>query len=410
MRYFAPMIKTVAVLLLLSACDGVSSDTNERPDIVLTKTEQALTNDANRFAFDLFRQIAKEDKNFFISPLSASLALSMTANGAAGGTALEMKDVLGFGAYSFKDMNAYFEKMCTALPKADKLTETGIANSIWIRNGFPVLDSFKETVRSYYLAEIANLDFSSPAAVKTINDWCASKTNGKIDTIIEEIPAQMIMYLINALYFNGTWTLEFSKDYSYDGPFMSEQGSSTITRFMMQTGEFAYTANDYFAIAELPYGNEAFSMVVLLPREGVIMDKALEGFTLDNWSRWLSGLSSSKSNLTVVLPKFIFKYEKDLIPTLQAMGMVLPFMEGAADFGNLSPVGGLYIGLVKQKTYIDVSEKGTEAAAVTIVGVEKTASGPDDPIPFIVNKPYFYLIREKSTGAILFMGRMIAPC
>ncbi len=409
MRYFAPIIKTVAVLILFSACDGVSPDTNERRDIVLTKTEQALTNDANRFAFDLFRQVAREDKNFFISPLSASLALSMTANGAAGSTALEMKEVLGFGPYSFKDMNAYFKKMCTALPGADKLTETGIANSIWIRNGFPVLDSFKETVISYYLAEIANLDFSSPSAIKTINDWCASKTNGKIDTIIKEIPPQMIMYLINALYFNGTWTLEFSKDYSYDGPFMTGQGNSTITRFMMQTGEFAYNSNDYFALAELPYGNEAFSMVVLLPHEGVTMDKALDNFTPDNWNKWLSGLGSSKSNLTVALPKFTFKYEKDLIPTLKAMGMVLPFMGGTADFGNLSEVDGLYIGLVKQKTYIDVSEKGTEAAAVTIVGIEKTA-GPGDPIPFIVNKPYFYLIKEKSTGAILFMGRMIAPC
>jgi len=190
---------TAILLGLIIRCDRLPQQLNQRRDIVLTKTEQAISADVNHFAFNLFRQVSKEDKNYFLSPLSASLALSMTANGTAGETALQMKDVLGFEAYSYKDMNGFFKKMSQALIQADKLTEIGIANSIWIREGFPVRESFKDIVKTWYLAQIEELDFSSPLAVQIINDWCSAKTKGRIDQIIDEIPPQMLMYLINAL-------------------------------------------------------------------------------------------------------------------------------------------------------------------------------------------------------------------
>jgi len=392
---------------IFAGCDRLPQQTNQRRDIILTKTEKALSVEANRFAFSLFQQINSEDRNYFISPLSASLALSMTANGTAGETAAQMKDVLGFEAFSYEQMNGFFKKMSGALIEADQLTQVGIANSVWILEGFPVYEKFEDIVRSWYLAQVEELDFYSPTAIETINNWCAAKTNGKIDKIIDEIPPSMVMYLINALYFMGTWTYSFDKSASYSDRFYGDDGSSPVTDFMIQTETFPYLENELCQVAELPYGNEAFSMVLLLPKPGVHVDRMIkEVMKPTEWNLLMTGLKDSERKLTVSMPKFRFEYEKDLIPTLQAMGMTIPFMEGMADFGNMSPSVGLYIGLVKQKTYVEVNEEGTEAAAVTVVGVEKSSIEPDDPLPFYVNRSFVYVIKEKSTGIILFMGKM----
>lgn len=390
-----------------TGCERLPEQSNQRRDIILTKTEQALSAEANRFAFDLFQQVNSEDKNYFISPLSASLALSMTANGTAGETAAQMKDVLGFEAFSYEQMNGFFKKISRELTEADQLTELGIANSVWIREGFPVYEKFKEIVRLWYRAQIEELDFSSPSAIETINNWCASQTNGKIEEIIDEIPPAMVMYLINALYFKGTWTCSFDKSTTYSDRFYGDDGSSPLTEYMLQTETFPYLEHDLCQIAELPYGNEAFSMVLMLPKPGVHVDRVIkELMNTQQWNGIVSGLEDFERKLTVSMPKFRFEYEKDLIPTLQAMGMTIPFMEGMADFSNMSSSGGLYIGLVKQKTYVEVNEEGTEAAAVTVVGVEKSSVEPDDPLPFYVNRSFVYVIKEKSTGIILFTGKM----
>ncbi|MFA5301879.1 MAG: serpin family protein [Bacteroidales bacterium] len=406
-RFYTYLLYAFVLPGFFSGCDRLPQQTNQRRDIILTKTEQALSAEANRFAFDLFQQVNTEDKNYFISPLSTSLALSMTANGTAGETAAQMKDVLGFEEFTYEQMNGFFKKMSAELKKADQLTELGIANSVWILEGFPVYEKFKDIVRTWYLAQIEELDFFSPTAIQTINDWCAAKTNGKIDEIIDEIPPSMVMYLINALYFKGTWTYSFDKAASYSDRFYGDDGSSPLTDFMLQTETFPYLDHELCQVAELPYGNEAFSMVLMLPKPGVHVDRMIKEFmNTQKWDIIARELKDSERKLTVSMPKFRFEYEKDLIPTLQAMGMIIPFMEGMADFSNMSPSGGLYIGLVKQKTYVEVNEEGTEAAAVTVVGVEKSAIEPDDPLPFYVNRSFVYVIKEKSTGIILFMGKM----
>ncbi|MDD2289878.1 MAG: serpin family protein [Bacteroidales bacterium] len=407
MKQTVHLIFTILLLSVFSVgCERMSQLANQRKDIILTRTEQAISTEVNRFAFDLFGQIATEDENFFISPLSASLALSMTANGTAGATADEMKKILGFEDFSYKDMNGFFRTMTRELTEADRLTEIGIANSIWIREGFPVRDSFKQLVRTWYLAMIEELDFSSPLALETINNWCADQTKGKIDKIIDEIPPQMLMYLINALYFKGTWTKSFDQTLSYRADFYPDQGASQLVDYMIQTETFPYTETEYARLAELPYGNQAFSMVLVLPKPGNHTDRVIkEEMNLQTWKGIVEKMKQSDRKLTISMPKFKYEYEKDLIPTLQAMGMELPFIEGAADFSNLSPITGLYIGLVKQKTYVEINEKGTEAAAVTVVGIEKS-SGPDDPLQFNVNRSFIYIIKEKSTGSILFMGKV----
>jgi len=406
-RFYKYLFYAFVMPGFFAGCDRLPQQTNPRRDIILTKTEQALSAEANRFAFDLFQQVNSEDKNYFISPLSASLALSMTANGTAGETAAQMKDVLGFQSFSYEQMNGFFKKMTGALKEADQLTQVGIANSVWILEGFPVYEKFKDIVRSCYLAQVEELDFFSPTAIEAINNWCAAKTNGKIVEIIDEIPPSMVMYLINALYFKGEWTYSFDKSASYSDRFYGDDGSSPLTDFMIQTETFPYLENELCQIAELSYGNEAFSMVLLLPKPGVHVDRVIKDLmNTERWNILVNELEDYERKLTVSMPKFRFEYEKDLIPTLQAMGMTIPFMEGMADFSNMSPSGGLYIGLVKQKTYVEINEEGTEAAAVTIVGVEKSSIEPDDPLPFYVNRSFVYVIKEKSTGIILFMGKM----
>lgn len=390
-----------------ASCGKIQQQLNKHEPIVLTKTEQAIANDVGDFAFRLFKQVAaEEEKAFFISPFSASLALSMTANGTAGETAAQMKKVLGFAHFSYEDMNGYFAKLSEKLPKADKLTTFTIANSLWTRKGFPVHKEYKQLLKKWYKAQAEELDFNSPQAVKTINNWCSNHTNGLIDKILDEVEPSMVAYLINALYFKGTWVHSFEKKNSFEGTFYPDYGPEKDVVYMQQKKGFPYVDTEWSSVASFPYGNESFSMIVLLPKEGVSVNQVVEKqLNPDTWSSLMDKLQNHEKELNVVMPKFKSEFEKDLIPTLKAMGMVLPFLEGLADFSNLSPVWGLYIGMVKQKTYIEVHEKGAEAAAVTAVGIAKTSLNPLEPVPFIMNKSFVYAIVEKSTGALLFMGK-----
>lgn len=397
----------IAFVCTATGCEKIQQHLNRHRPIVLTKTEQALTNQAGDFAFRLFQQVAAEEKEaFFISPFSASLALSMTANGTAGETAEQMKEVLGFGDFSYEDMNGYFAKLSDKLPKADKFTTLAIANSLWTRKGFPVYKEYKQLLKDYYMAQAEELDFNSPLAVRVINNWCSRNTNGLIEKILDDIDAAMVAYLINALYFKGTWVHKFDKKHSFTGVFYPDYGPEKYVMYMEQTNSFPYIDTQWASIASFPYGNESFSMIVLLPKEGVSVHQVIENhLNPDAWHAMINKLENRKEKLNVVMPRFKSEYEKDLIPTLQAMGMTLPFMAGVANFSNLSPAAGLYIGLVKQKTFVEVHEEGAEAAAVTVVGIKEAAYHPDDPIPFIMNKSFVYAIVEKSTGTLLFMGK-----
>lgn len=410
------MFKRVFVILalfgVLAACQNDENISQLKPkvrkDIVLSPSERVMTNRGTDFAFRLFNQVCRtetEKPNIFISPLSASLALSMTANGANGNTLAEMQTTLGFSPSSFSpdEMNSYNQKLTSALLDLDNTTQINIANSIWVRKGFKVYDSFVDVNQDYYNAEVRNLDFASSTAKDIINQWCADKTNQRIKDVIKEIPADMRLYLINALYFKGTWTSKFDKSNTAYESFSNADGSKAMVPMMNQTASFNYFQNDCFSIAEFPYGNEAFSLVVLLPVEGKTLDEGLSGLTYEHWDEWISEMHGRE--LEVKFPKFELKYDKDLIEDMKDMGMKDAFDVNKADFSKMS-AADLYIGLLQQFTYIKVDEEGTEASAVTVVGMLDTSVGPSSPIHFYVNKPFTFLIKEKSTGAILFMGKI----
>lgn len=407
--------KTIAALSLLSILAACQNDENPskpepkpRKDISLTRVEQSLLDANTDFAFRFFSQVCNtedEKPNVFISPLSASLCLSMITNGASGNTLTEMQDVLGFPASSFSldDLNNYNQKLTTALLDLDNTTQLGIANSIWVKQGFKVYDSFVNVNKQMYDAQVQELDFTSPTAKDVINRWCAEQTNDCIKEVIKVIPANARMYLLNALYFKGIWASQFEKSATRQENFTNSDGTQQKVNMMNQTEMFNYTKNSTFSIAELPYGNEAFSMVILLPSGGKTLDESLSELTSENWKEWNSNMAGKQ--LQVKLPRFKVEYDKTLIDDMIAMGMKDAFDGNKADFSKMS-AAELYVGVLQQFTYINVDEEGTEAAAVTVGGMLDSAVGLPVTIPFYVDSPFAFMIKEKSTGAILFMGKV----
>lgn len=407
----------VAGVLTLASCtnhnDPVDSprDTpKERVDVPLTVGERQLLETNTDFAFRFFKQVClteTERPNLFVSPLSASLCLSMISNGAAGNTLDEMQKTLGFPASSFSlsELNAYNRKLTSALLELDNTADLGIANSIWIRRGFDVRPSFVALNKSMYDADVRELDFNAAESPDVINKWCADKTNNRITKVVDEIPGVMKMFLINALYFKGSWKTPFDKEATLTEKFRLPDGSTKNVSMMNATGSYRYAKNEHFAMAELPYGNEAFSMVLFLPDEHKSPAECLDLLTAENWRQWSQKMYSA--TLEMKLPRFKVEYRKDLRKDMAALGMKDAFNPEAADFSAMvSPESArLHIGLLDQFTYIQVDESGTEAAAVTVGGMMET-SMPADPVPFHVDRPFAFLIKEKSTGAILFMGKI----
>lgn len=399
------------MLGLLVACQNEDSNPNEpkeRKDIVLSRSEERMMEESTEFAFRFFKQINQtevKEPNWMVSPLSASFALGMITNGAGGNTLDEMKATLGFSDLSLDEMNAYYRKLADELLDLDNTTTLGIANSIWVRNDFEVYDSFVDVNRKMYKAKVANLDFSSSDAPGIINRWCSDQTNGCIKEVIKNIPDDARMYLLNALYFKGIWKEKFQESSTKLDFFYPGDGSKYYVDMMWQSEKFRYSYDETFCMAEFPYGNEAFSMVVVLPDEGQKLDEVLDKLTFDYWKELNENACEQK--LSVCFPRFELKYKKDLVDDMRAMGMKDAFNADMADFSAMSS-SPLFLGLLDQYTYIKVDEKGTEAAAVTVGGMlDAAAPGPStDILPFHMNRPFAFIIKEKSTGAILFMGKV----
>lgn len=403
----------LAVFALETVC---SCSDNEQPEndsslpdaepITLTVLPEKITSD-NRFALDLFlsaNRFAKANENVFVSPLSVSMALNMTLNGAQGETADEIKTALREDGYSIDDINEYNLSLRTALLNVDPSTELGIANSIWYRTGFQVKSPFIDVNKKSYDAEVKNIDFSKPEALTQINGWCAEKTNDKIPEIIKEIPDEAMMYLINAVYFKGIWRSQFDTSDTKKEDFYLSDGKTAKADMMRQTGSFNYTADDAAGYLELPYGNQAFSMIIALPHEGQTLDDITDKLDGEYWNSLIGNLYGHEINIR--LPRFKteceYKMENDILPYL---GMNIPFLDNA-DFSGISATP-LKISSVIHKTFVEVNEEGTEAAAVTAVEMALTAfPTPTSPIDFFVNKPFIFAIRERSTGVILFIGKI----
>ena len=340
-----------------------------------------------------------------ISPLSVSYALGMTYNGAAGTTLNAFEEVLHFNELTNQEVNETYKNLMEQLVTLDDNVEFSIANSIWYKLGFEVLSEFIETNQEYFDAAVEEIDFSDPQTLETINQWIEARTNGKIKDMLDYIPTNTVMYLINAIYFNAQWKYEFDKDKTHEDNFNLADGSIHPTDFMMVNGNFNYTTNDDFKAVELPYGDSAFSMVVMLPEGENKVDDIISKLDMENWDAWFN--NSVMENVQVELPKFRYEFKDLLNEPLINLGLGIAF-SGEADFTRINPLGSIFISRVIHQTFIDVQEEGTEAAAATIVEM-RYESVIDTPITFRVDRPFLYFIKENSTGAIIFIGKVGKP-
>jgi serpin B len=400
------------VLLILSVgCKDLSTSSDDQriPPRPLTSTEKILVASDNSFGFKLFASInaGETGKSVFISPLSVSMALGMTLNGANGSTRDAMVQTLEFSGMSQTEINASYKSLIDLLTHLDPKVKFQIANSIWHRPELNVEQAFKDVNRQSFNAEVNSINFNDAGAARTINDWVDKNTNGKIKAIVPDpIPAEMVMYLINAIYFKGTWTYKFDPNLTHDDLFTLVNGSTTSCKMMSQKITANYFAETGMQAVELPYGDSGFSMTILLPSAGKNIDEFAAQLTQQQWTTWSGKFSKVEGD--IFLPKFTFEYDKTLNDMLKSMGMTVAFSRQDANFTNIDKRGGLYISEVRHKTFVQVDEEGTEAAAVTSVGVGATSVG-GNTFRMKVDHPFVFLIRDNSSGTILFIGKIVEP-
>ncbi len=369
----------------------------------LSSAEQKLIVGSNGFAFDLLKQInsLERDSNVFVSPLSASMALGMTANGAAGATYDSMHAALRLGDASRQEVNEGYKSLIALLRGLDKTTDFRIANSIWFEKTFAFNASFLDESKNFFDAQVQGLDFKSPDAVKTINAWASDNTAKKIPTIIDSIDPDEVMFLINAIYFKGVWEHQFDKSKTTDAKFFALDGSSPNVPMMHQSETLRFAQTPTLTAVDLLYGNSAFAMTVLLPNPGTSVNTLAESLSGDSWKAIVDRFQSGQADL--YLPRFKLTWGRDMSDDLKALGMGNAFSN--ADFTPMSPAGKkLVITKVVQKTFVDVNEEGTEAAAVTSVGIGVTSAPVSTLIR--VDRPFVFVIRERFSGTILFMGKI----
>lgn len=400
----------LTLIFLISASCNMQNDpiikipVDAKPIYLKAGMEKRVSQD-NAFAFDLLKNTitSSGETNVFISPLSVSIALGMAWNGANGTTKTEMETAMKMSGLSVADINGYYQIMQSTLPGIDPTTKLSVANSLWYITGFPVKPDFLKVNTDYFGAYVKELDFSKSWAVDTINNWCAKKTNNLIIKPLDRISSDDVMFLVNAIYFKGIWRKHFETSNTKEADFTNELGAVTKVNMMYQKDTFAYAENNYAQYLDMPYGNKAFSMTVILPVDGKTTGDVLNYMTTDNWNTRLQTMSTKE--VEVYFPRFKTQNNFLLNDPLKSMGMNLAFSD-YADFSNIANMN-LKISKIIHDTYVEVTEEGTEAAAVTIIGIVATAMPVPQPIPvFRVNKPFLFVIREKSTGVILFIGKM----
>ncbi len=416
MKWMEYLILIMTSVMLFSTCNQnvTGSDDlglNGELPRELTASELKLVEADRNFSYRIFSEtVAYDDEeNIMISPLSISMALAMALNGAEDQTFDDMRETLKLSGMELDEINEAFESLIELLVTVDSGVTMKIANSVWHRENLPVKEDFLDRLETHFGAQMEGLDFSDPAAVERINSWVNENTEGLIPEIIDEIPPHVVMYLINALYFKGDWLRQFDTEDTRTADFYLESGETTEVDMMSQKGRFAMFQSGDVQLVELPYGDSLFSMTVMMPAdENMPIDRFVqEKVNAENLAEWRSNLRVDNRESTVELPKFELEYEIEYNEILKAMGMEIAFSESNANFQGIADTSpqNLFIDNVKHKTFIRVDEEGTEAAAVTSVGIGVTSMPPQ--ITF--NRPFVFIIHERESGANLFMGKMKNP-
>ena len=386
--------------------DPSSNGADQR--LATVAVDRRLVDGNTAFGVEICKRLAVPGENVFVSPASISQAFSMACNGAAGTTLDEMLGTLEFGDMTIDDLNAANRVLLSNLVYGDDKVTLEIANSLWARQEVSLYESFIDHLTHYYGAEARTVDFTSSSTPDVINAWVSDHTHGKIRSIVDRIPGNMVLYLINAVYFKGTWHAEFEESRTQDCDFTRADASTVQVPMMYQGGSYSYLATDDFQAVKLPYGDSSrFCMTIFLPAQTSSLAEFTESLTPEQWSTWQEQFSQMEG--TVGLPRFEMEYKTPLIDPLTEMGMGRAFSPTAADFSGIMPLNAderLYISSAIHKTYLKVNEEGSEAAAVTAIGIAYPTSVGSTPPRFtmIMDRPFFISIVDERTGTILFMG------
>lgn len=409
-----------AVALSLGACstsrvsnavknDGTIMRTDENLDasyLILSDAQRGMIARNNDFALNLFRKTSGMQSRV-LSPLSVSYLMSVLANGAEGKTQQEILSTLGWtggqDGVTLQDVNAFSRMMIDQFARQDKAVTVNIANYVAVNKQVKVGADFQKTVSEYYKAGVESLDFSAPKTVKHINGWCSDHTQGMIPSIIDNLSPEDVSVLLNAIYFNGTWTDKFDKNETKLERFRGYTRDIKRVDMMHRNGEYFYAEGADCAALDIPYGDRAFRMTVLLPNEDKSIDDVLEGLTDAKFNALRQDMS--KCIVDVKLPRFTIETEQPLNEVVAALGAPTLFTT-SADFSRLAS-GSFFVSKMLQKAKIEVSEEGTKAAAVTAAIMTMSALQPEDPrrVDFHADRPFVYLITEARTGAVLFIGQ-----
>ena len=368
------------------------------------KISQALQNFSFQFMADAFAMQA-DSPSVVVSPYSLSQVVGMLANGAEGQSLEELAGVLNVDAADLQLMNACNRKTANTLAAADTSMTMTEANAVWLQYDFPIYRSFVDDMHNYFDAEVQAIDFRSPAAGQTINKWCAKKTRERIDRIVEDGPLSFVTILANALYVKGQWTIPFDEQTTREQTFMPEKSKPVSVMMMGQKAYLRYAKNETCELAAMEMGKMGrFEIIFGLPRQGVSLKDCLAALNAESWNDMTSSMESRGVALEV--PRFETSCQTDVRALLEERGLKAIFDKDKADFSHMSPLQ-MWIDKVEQKTFLRFDEKGCEAAAVTWAGMLGTTALKDkEPewITFRLDRPFFFIMREKKSGTILFMG------
>lgn len=396
----------LAALVCFAACDESPTAPEAITELprALSTSERTLIQAGNRFTVALLERVhaAAPDSTAFLSPLSASVALGMAANGAAGATFEQMRATLGFGTMPAAEMNASYHDLLELLGTLDDHVDLRVGSALFHRTGFQMETPFLDAVRASFGAEVRGLDFADPASVGAINGWVKTATDGRIDEIVDPpIDPMTVAFLMNAVYFKGDWRRQFDPDETRSAPFQAPGGARSV-RLMHLEDTLPFRSGDGWVAADLPYGGGAWSMTVAVPTGTAGLDPVVRDLAsiLDPAAPW------STAEISVYLPKMELAWERTLNDDLRALGMVDAFDPARADFSSMyrqARAIQLHVAEVKQKTTLSVDEKGTVAAAVTSVEMRATSLPPT----VRADRPFLVAIRERLSGTVLFAGFVV---
>ena len=399
----------------LGEAKTVVSMLSEAQPIQLTEAQMQFANDNNKFTLNFLKTVNEVDqsgKSFIFSPLSITYVLGMVNDAATGETEKELEQTLGFHEGGIQAVNDYCKKLIDGLPKVDEKVTLNIANAIFVNKNYTLKTQFQKDTQTYYDAMAESLDFSSPQTLEHINGWCKEKTNDMIPTILDEVDPSMVSYLLNAIYFKADWASKFDKNNTNEEVFTIEKGKTKLP-LMHQNVLIQYVKNGLYSAVKIPYGNGMWNMTVLLPEKGKTTDDIIDELARNGFASVEESVFSPYE-VDLKLPRFETESDTDeldidngLIGLMQKMGINRAFIDGLAEIPNMCEVP-VYIDMMRQKAKIKVNEEGSEAAAVTVAGVNfKASSGPIEypKATFHANRPFVYVIREATSGVILFVGK-----